>query len=99
MITALAPRGFGPFSGKLLVGNFGDGRIVAFDLFTGRQIDYLRNENGRPIEIDGLWALFPGNGASLGRSDYLYWTAGYNDEEDGGFGTLHWSGNPKPSPQ
>lgn len=81
------------------MGNFGDGRIVAFDLFTGRQIDYLRNENGRPIEIDGLWALFPGNGASLGRSDYLYWTAGYNDEEDGGFGTLHWSGNPKPSPQ
>lgn len=96
---ALAPKGFGPFSGKLLVGNFGDGRIVVFDPRTGKQLDYLRNRNGRPVEIDGLWAIFPGNGASLGRSDYLYWTAGYNDEEDGGFGTLHWSGNPKPSPQ
>jgi uncharacterized protein (TIGR03118 family) len=96
---AIAPKGFGPFEGKLLVGNFGDGRIVAFDPTTGKQLDYLRDAKGEPIELEGLWAIFSGNGASLGRSDYLYWTAGYNDEEDGGFGTLHWASNPKPSLQ
>jgi uncharacterized protein (TIGR03118 family) len=96
---ALAPRGFGAFSGKLLVSNFGDGTITAFDLRRGKAIDSLRDPQGKVIEIDGIWAIFFGNGESLGRSDYLYWTAGYNDEEDGGFGTLHWSGNPHPSPQ
>jgi uncharacterized protein (TIGR03118 family) len=96
---AVAPAGFGQFSGKLLVSNFGDGSITAFDLATGQALDALRDENGAVIKIEGIWAVFFGNGASLGRSDYLYWTAGYNDEEDGGFGTLHWAGNPKPSPQ
>jgi uncharacterized protein (TIGR03118 family) len=95
---AHAPEGFGAFSGKLLVGNFGDGTIVAIDLQTGRALDRLRDGHGKVIKIEGLWALFFGNGASLGRRDYLYWTAGYNDEEDGGFGTLHWAGNPHPSP-
>jgi uncharacterized protein (TIGR03118 family) len=62
---AVAPANFGPFSRALLVGNFGDGTIVGFDLTTGKQIDYLRDLQGDIIAIDGLWAIFFGNGASL----------------------------------
>ena len=86
---AMAPDNFGKFSNTLLVGNFGDGTIVGFNLRTGKQIDYLRNEAGAKIEIEGLWAIFFGNGVALGRSDFLYWTAGFNDEQDGGFGSLN----------
>jgi uncharacterized protein (TIGR03118 family) len=86
---AVAPANFGPFSRALLVGNFGDGTIVGFDLTTGKQIDYLRDPQGDIIGIDGLWALFFGNGASLGRADFLDWTADFNDETDGGFGSLN----------
>jgi uncharacterized protein (TIGR03118 family) len=89
---AIAPANFGAFSRALLVGNFGDGTIVAFDLATGKQLDYLRDADGDVIQIDGLWAIFFGNGASLGRRDFLYWTAGFNDETDGGFGSLNYVG-------
>jgi uncharacterized protein (TIGR03118 family) len=95
---AVAPSDFGRFSNALLVGNFGDGTIVGFDLRTGRQIDYLRDDAGERIEIAGLWAIFFGNGSSLGRADYLYWTAGFNDEEDGGFGSLNWINAINPNP-
>jgi uncharacterized protein (TIGR03118 family) len=69
---AIAPHHFGPFSNTLLVGNFGNGTIVSVNLRTGKQLDYLRNPAGGRITIDGLWALFFGNGASLGHADYLY---------------------------
>jgi uncharacterized protein (TIGR03118 family) len=95
---AIAPTEFGPLGRALLVGNFGDGTIVGFDLATGRQIDYLRDPEGAAIVIDGLWAIFFGNGASLGRSDFLYWTAGFNDETDGGFGSLNYIGTANPDP-
>jgi uncharacterized protein (TIGR03118 family) len=95
---ALAPSNFGSLSNALLVGNFGDGTIVAFDRQTGAQLDYLRDAQGNAISIDGLWAIFFGNGASLGRSDYLYWSAGYNGEADGGFGSLNWIGAVNPNP-
>jgi uncharacterized protein (TIGR03118 family) len=95
---AVAPANFGAFSRALLVGNFGDGTIVGFDLTTGQEIDYLRDPQGNVIAIDGLWALFFGNGASLGRADFLYWTAGFNDETDGGFGSLNHVEVPSPDP-
>lgn len=95
---AIAPQGFGRFSNTLLVGNFGDGTIVAFDLRTGQQLDYLRNHRGKTVKIDGLWALFFGNGASLGREDFLYFTAGPNEETDGIFGSLNYVGTPNPDP-
>jgi len=95
---AIAPANFGAFSRALLVGNFGDGTIVSFDLTTGQQLDYLRDAHGDVIAIDGLWAIFFGNGASLGRADFLYWTAGFNDETDGGFGSLNYTGTPNPDP-
>jgi uncharacterized protein (TIGR03118 family) len=87
---AIAPRNFGKFSNALLVGNFGDGTIVGFDRKTGRQIGYLRDPRGERIVIDGLWAIFFGNGASLGRADFLYFTTGPNEETDGVFGSLNW---------
>jgi uncharacterized protein (TIGR03118 family) len=95
---AIAPENFGRFSNALLVGNFGDGTIVGFDPTTGQQIDYLRDPQGKIIAIDGLWAIFFGNGASLGRADFLYWTAGFNEETDGGFGSLNYIGTPNPDP-
>lgn len=87
---AIAPHGFGPFSNEVILGNFGDGTLVSFDLNTGEQTGYIRNELGEAVHIDGLWGLAFGNGESLGRSDYLYFTAGPNDEADGLFGRLNW---------
>ncbi|WP_067699245.1 TIGR03118 family protein [Nocardia jejuensis] len=87
--VTVAPEGFGPLSGKLLVGNFGGaGHILALDDKTGKFVDYLRNTTGAPIEIAGLWGLMFGNGESLGDSDALYFTAGPEDEKEGLFGSL-----------
>lgn len=96
---AIAPENFGRFSRALLVGNFGDGTLVAFNLKSGKQIDYLRDPDGKTIQIDGLWGLFFGNGASLGQSDFLYWTGGPNGEEDGTIGSLNWVGARNADPQ
>jgi uncharacterized protein (TIGR03118 family) len=85
----IAPEGFGPFSKRLIVGNFGDGTLVAFGLKSGRQRGYLRGRDRQATQIDGLWGLAFGNGASLGRANYLYFTAGPNGEADGLFGSLH----------
>ena len=57
MGSGWAPQGFGKASGSLLVGNFGDGRINAFDLNTGEGHGPLRTSTGQPIVIDGLWSL------------------------------------------
>jgi uncharacterized protein (TIGR03118 family) len=89
---AIAPEKFGPFGGSLLVGNFGDGSIAAFDSATGEFKDYLRDNTGKPISIDGLWGLVFGNGVSLGDADSLNFTAGPNAEQDGIFGRLRYDG-------
>jgi uncharacterized protein (TIGR03118 family) len=77
---------FGRFSGKILVGNFGDGRINAFDS-NGRFIDELEDTHGRPLVIDGLWTLTLGGGRGSS-SDALYFSAGPNGETNGLFGTI-----------
>jgi uncharacterized protein (TIGR03118 family) len=84
----LAPKGFGPFAGQLLVGNFGDGRINVFSPRSGRSEGPLRSESGRPIEIDGLWGLLFGNSATGGPHTLLF-SAGINDEADGLLGAIH----------
>ncbi|MEU0506434.1 TIGR03118 family protein [Nocardia sp. NPDC005998] len=85
----IAPPGFGPLSGKLLIGNFGGaGHILALDDTSGKFVDYLRDADGKPAEIDGLWGLMFGNGESLGDADALYFTAGPDDEKNGLFGSL-----------
>jgi uncharacterized protein (TIGR03118 family) len=88
---AVAPETFGALAGSLLIGNFGDGTIAAFDPSTGAFRDYLRTESGKPIAIDKLWGLAFGNGVSLGDNDSLYFTAGPNEEQDGIFGRLRYA--------
>ncbi len=62
----IAPSSFGQFAGDLLVGNFGDGMIHAYNATTGDFIGTLNGANGDPLVIDGLWALTIGNGGSGG---------------------------------
>jgi len=83
----LAPAGFGDFSGDVLIGNFGDGRIHAFNSH-GHLVGTLRDTSGRPLVIDGLWALKPGNGVSGATSD-LWFSAGPGGETHGLLGILH----------
>lgn len=85
---AFAPSNFGALSGTLLVANFGDGTIAAFDAKSHEFKDVLRNKDGKPAKIDKIWGLIFGNGASLGDSNALYFTAGPDDEKDGLFGSL-----------
>lgn len=87
---ALAPSDFGAFSGKLLVGNFGNGQINAFDLKDSGPAEYegKLDSNGSPITIDGLWALQFGNGGVAGPTTSLFFTAGPDDENHGLFGKI-----------
>ena len=84
----IAPSSFRQFAGDLLVGNFGDGKINAYNATTGAWIGTLDGANGDPLVIDGLWALTIGNGGSGGSLNTLYFTAGPNGENDGLFGSL-----------
>ena len=89
---ALAPANFGRFSGDLLVGNFGDGRINAYEEGANGKFEHrgeLRHGDSQPISIDGLWALQFGHGAANnGPTNTLFFTAGPNDESDGLFGSI-----------
>jgi uncharacterized protein (TIGR03118 family) len=87
---AVAPDNFGPFSGMLLVANFGDGTIPAFDLETGDFVDFLRDSTGAPLVVDGIWGFVFGNGVALGDSNALYYAAGPNGEADGTFGSIRY---------
>ncbi len=70
------------------MGNFGDGRINAFDASTGGFLGQLQDPDGEPIQIDGLWALKVGNGGAGGDSNTVYFTAGLFGETHGLFGSL-----------
>jgi uncharacterized protein (TIGR03118 family) len=86
--VTLAPPTFGAFGGDILVGNFGNGRINAYDRTSGEFQGELKRPGGGPVAIDGLWGLrfapaTPGAGPNT-----LLFTAGLNDEADGLFGTI-----------
>jgi uncharacterized protein (TIGR03118 family) len=83
---ARASFAFGRFSGKILIGNFGDGRINVFNN-DGTFVDQLEDTHGKPLVIDGLWTLTLGGGHNSS-PDTLYFTAGPNDESNGLFGTI-----------
>ena len=85
---AIAPKGFGPFAGDLLVGNLGNGWINAFNPVTGRFIGPLRTPSGRPIAINGLWGIRVGNSAFGGASSLVF-SAGPNNYRNGLVGVLN----------
>ena len=79
---AIAPDSFGKFAGALLVGNFGDGKINAFDIHTGKFLGTLTNAANQQLTIDGLWAMIPGSdGAEI-------FSSGPNGEMDGLVGVI-----------
>ena len=87
---AQAPDNFGKFSGDLLVGNFGDGRIHAFKPTADGWEPHglIKGTNHRPIAIDGLWGIGFGNGFAAGPTNTLFFAAGPNDETEGLFGSI-----------
>ena len=93
---ALAPLGFGDLAGDLLVGNFGDGLIHAYDA-TGALVETLMDTSASPIMIEGLWGLRFGNGGNGGDPLDLYFTAGPDDESHGLFGVLNVAAVPEPA--
>jgi uncharacterized protein (TIGR03118 family) len=84
---ALAPNSFGSFGGDLMVGNFGDGSINVYNPNSGARVGDLRQPNGRPIVIDGLWGLRFGNGNAAKTGELLF-SAGPNHESDGLLGKI-----------
>jgi len=84
---ALAPSGFGPFAGDILVGNFGDGTINAFDPNTFAMIGQVQDATGAAIVNTGLWEIFFGQNG-VGDPNTLYFAAGINGEKDGLFGSI-----------
>jgi uncharacterized protein (TIGR03118 family) len=85
---AIAPKGFGPFAGDLLVGNLGNGWINAFNPVTGKFLSPLKTTSGHPIAINGLWGLRVGNSAFGGASSLVF-SAGPNNYRDGLVGVLN----------
>jgi uncharacterized protein (TIGR03118 family) len=86
---ALAPGDFGPFSHRLLIGNFGDGLIHAFNAVSGQLVGTVLDSTGAPLTIGGLWGLsFGGDNTNSGLATALFFTAGANDEADGIYGMI-----------
>jgi uncharacterized protein (TIGR03118 family) len=96
--VTVAPPSFGAFSNDLLVGNFGDSRVSAFDPVTGAFLGQLSDASGHPLTLNGgfhgpdnigLWGLFAfNNGNPAGPNNQLFFASGFNDEGDGVFGSL-----------
>ncbi len=84
----LAPAGFGTYGNDLLVGNFGNGEILAYDPTTGSYLGTLDGANGQPIVNDNLWAIDFRTGGTNVNTDALYFTAGINNQADGLFGEI-----------
>jgi uncharacterized protein (TIGR03118 family) len=84
----LAPAGFSKFSNRLLVGNFGDGKINVYDLATGQFVGRLNGMDHRPIEIEGLWGIAFGNGFNGQPVNTLFFAAGPGDEKHGLYGRI-----------
>lgn len=85
---AMAPSTFGAAAGKLLVGNFGDGRIHAFDPDSGAVVGVLAKADKTPIAIDGLWGIAFGNGLNDQPLNTLFYAAGPANETHGAYGRI-----------
>jgi uncharacterized protein (TIGR03118 family) len=86
--VALAPGNFSLFSNAIIVGNFGDGMLNAFDPITGMSLGQLTQKNGNPIVQPGLWGIAFGNGVDSQPTNTLFFAAGPNGEADGAYGRI-----------
>ena len=86
--AVVAPANFGSLGNMLLIGNFGDGVINAFDPTTGAFVDAVKDAAGQPIANDGLWGLVFGNGANGQSATSLYFAAGIGEEAAGVYGRI-----------
>jgi uncharacterized protein (TIGR03118 family) len=93
---AKAPSNFGSLSNALLVGNFGNGLINAYDPVSGASLGMLLTPGGTPIAIDGAWGLQFGNGLSNQATNTLFFAAGPSDEAHGLFGRIDVAPVPEP---
>ncbi len=85
---ALAPADFGTMSNALLVGNFGDGKINAYDAAAGTLIGTLSDASGKAIATPGLWGIAFGNDANNQPHNTLFYAAGTNNEANGSYGRI-----------
>jgi uncharacterized protein (TIGR03118 family) len=89
---AMAPSNFGRFSNDLLVGNFGNGRIVGFWPIGNGKYNLrglVVGTNHAAISNGALWSLWFGNGSNGATTNTLYFTSGGPDQtKDGLFGAI-----------
>jgi uncharacterized protein (TIGR03118 family) len=90
--VTLAPKGFGAYSGALLIGNFGDGWINAYNPHNGRYLGALRRSDGHPIVIEGLWDLAPGTKENGGEGS-IWFSAGIQKVQHGLLGVIRPAGS------
>ncbi|NKJ47286.1 TIGR03118 family protein [Burkholderia sp. SG-MS1] len=83
-----APANFGRFSGDVLIGNFGDGTINAFDPASGQLRGPVNLPNGSAFSQSGLWGIAFGNGLDNQPVNTLFFAAGPNDETNGVYGRI-----------
>jgi len=95
---ALAPSDFGTLSGALLVGNFGDGNINAYDAAAGTLIGTVKDSTGKALAAPGLWGIAFGNDAKNQPHNTLFFAAGPNNEANGSYGRIDVGATP-PVPQ
>ena len=88
----LTPSTFGPQGGNFWIGNFGDGNINTFDQM-GNSTGQPTDDKGKPLNVDGLWALVFGDGTNNAATTSLYFTAGPNMESEGVFGKFDVKGS------
>ena len=91
--VTVAPASWGNLAGDILVGQFGSGRIDVFKP-KGGFVDFLRDQFGKPVVLDGLWGVVPGSGLPAADPNSIFFTAGSNSEADGLFGTLTFTAGP-----
>lgn len=91
---ALAPADFGTLSGTVLIGNFGDGKINAYDAGTGAFVGTVSDSGGAAIATPGLWGIAFGNDANNQPHNTLFFAAGTNDEANGSYGRIDLGATP-----
>ena len=91
---ALAPADFGTFSNTVLVGNFGDGKINAYDVAAGTYVGTVSDSGGAAIATPGLWGIAFGNDANNQPHNTLFFAAGTNDEANGSYGRIDLGATP-----